>query len=88
MQVGFLISLRYWLVCPFWRGRLVAASLTSDPLCAGRGLDVEQLLHGQRVGLLVTHHGHIVQPVKVRQRLQQNTGRLVNAFHQTKTCPL
>lgn len=45
---------------------------TSDPLCTGWGLDVEQLLHSQRVGLLITHHGNIVQAVKVGQSLQQN----------------
>ena len=83
MQVGLLISLRYWLVRPFWQGRLVAPSLTSDPLCAGWGLDVEQLLHGQRVGLLVTHHGYVVQPVKVGQRLKCTH---INAIPPIKTC--
>ena len=42
---------------------------TSDPLGAERSLDVEQLLHGQRVGLLVAHHGHVVQTIKVGQCL-------------------
>lgn len=42
---------------------------TSDPLCTEWGLDVEQLLHGQRVGLLIAHHGNIVQTVKVGQSL-------------------
>lgn len=42
---------------------------TSDPLCTRWSLDVEQLLHGQRVGLLITHHGNIVQTVKVGQSL-------------------
>ena len=33
-------------------------------------VDVEQLLHGERVGLLVAHHWDIVQSVKVRESLQ------------------
>merc|ERR1712179_250220 len=33
-------------------------------------IDVEQLLHGERVGLLVAHHGDVVQPIKVRESLQ------------------
>ena len=41
----------------------------ADHLGAGRHLDVEHLLHGQAVGLLVAQHGHVVQPVKVGQRL-------------------
>lgn len=42
---------------------------TSDPLCTRWSLDVEQLLHSQRIGLLITHHGNIVQTVKVGQSL-------------------
>lgn len=44
---------------------------TSDPLCTEWGLDVEQLLHSQRVGLLIAHHGNIVQTVKVGQSLSR-----------------
>merc|ERR1719341_1029357 len=33
-------------------------------------IDVEQLLHGERVGLLVAHHRNVVQPIKVRESLQ------------------
>lgn len=45
--------------------------LTPDPLRPGRRLDIEQLLHSQGVGLLVAHHGHIVQPVKVWKGLEE-----------------
>lgn len=53
--------------------RLLSSPLvgTSDPLCTDWGLDVEQLLHGQRVGLLIAHHGNIVQTVKVGQSLSR-----------------
>lgn len=42
---------------------------TSNPLCTRWSSDVEQLLHSQRVGLFVTHHGNIVQTVEVGQSL-------------------
>lgn len=40
-----------------------------DPLGSFRKLNVQQLLDSQRETLLVRHHRHIVQPVKVRQGL-------------------
>lgn len=43
---------------------------TSDPLRTRWSLDVEQSLYSQRVGLLVTHHGNIVQAIKVRESLE------------------
>eukprot|EP00053_Salpingoeca_punica_P008372 m.75267 g.75267 ORF g.75267 m.75267 type:complete len:437 (+) comp14572_c0_seq1:246-1556(+) len=43
---------------------------SADVLGAERDLDVEQFLHGERVGLLVGHHGDVVQTVKVGQRLE------------------
>ena len=45
-------------------------ALTADPLGALWDIDAEQLLDGQRVGLLVTHHRHVVEPVEVGQRLR------------------
>lgn len=42
----------------------------SDPLCSLGDLNVQQLLDGQGVDLLVGHHGHIVETVKVWQGLQ------------------
>lgn len=42
---------------------------TSNPLCTRWSFDVEQLLHSQRVGLFVTHHGNIVETVEVGQSL-------------------
>lgn len=43
---------------------------TSDPLCTGWSSDVEQFLHSQGVGLLIAHHGNIVQTVKVGESLK------------------
>ena len=40
-------------------------------------IDVEQLLHGERVGLLVAHHRNVVQPIKVRESLQGRGSRSV-----------
>jgi len=45
------------------------ATPTSDPLSPRGRADVEQLLHGQGIGLLVAHHGDVVQTVEVGQRL-------------------
>lgn len=45
------------------------ARCTSDPLRPRRRLDVQQFLHSQRVGLLIAHHGHVVQPVEVGKGL-------------------
>jgi len=42
----------------------------ADPLCALGDLNVEQLLDGERVALLVRHHGHVVESVEVRQGLR------------------
>ena len=41
----------------------------ADDLRAARHLDVEQLLHRHRVPVLLRHHRHVVEPVKVRERL-------------------
>lgn len=53
---------------------------TSDPLRTEWGLDVEQLLHSQRVGLLIAHHGNIVQTVKVGQSLSRVHRRGSDAY--------
>lgn len=45
------------------------AALTSDPLSPQRRADVEQLLHGQGIGLLVAHHGDVVETVEIGQCL-------------------
>ena len=45
-----------------------------DVLRAQRNLDAEQALDGEAVRVLVAHHGHVVQPVHVRQRLQIRPG--------------
>ena len=42
---------------------------TSNKLCSNRDVNVQQFLHGKRVALLVAHHGHVVQPVEVREGL-------------------
>lgn len=54
------------------RKRVARGRSTSNPLGPGRSLDVEQLLHSQRVRLLVAHHGNVVQPVEVGQSLEKN----------------
>ncbi len=41
----------------------------TDVLRAHRHVHTQQLFDGQAVGVLVGHHGHIVQPVHVRQGL-------------------
>ena len=40
-----------------------------DVLGPDGDIDVEQLLHGEGVGLLVAHHGDVVQPIEVRECL-------------------
>ena len=42
-----------------------------DVLGPQRDVDIEELLHGETVGLLVTHHAHVVQTVEIRQRLRR-----------------
>ena len=42
---------------------------TPDVLGPEGNVDVEQLFHSERVGLLVAHHRDVVQPVKVRESL-------------------
>lgn len=49
------------------------AVLTSDPLRPEGRADVEQLLHGQGVGLLVAHHGDVVQAVEIGQGLAKGS---------------
>ena len=44
--------------------------LTSDVLGPQWHVDVEELLNGEREALLVAHHGHVVQAVKVGQSLK------------------
>ena len=44
--------------------------LTSDVLGPQWHVYVEELLDGERKALLVDHHGHIIQAVKVGQRLR------------------
>lgn len=39
--------------------------------CAQRRLDAQQLLDGHDIGVLVAHHGHVVQAVHVGQRLDE-----------------
>ena len=41
----------------------------ADVLRALRDVDPEQTLDGEAVGVLVAHHGHVVETVHVRQRL-------------------
>ena len=41
-----------------------------NPLCPLRNLNIEQLLHSQRKTLFIGHHRDVIQPIKVRQRLQ------------------
>ena len=43
---------------------------TSDPLCSLWDVHVEQPLHSQSIALLICHHWHVIQPVKVRQGLK------------------
>jgi hypothetical protein len=43
----------------------------ADVLRADRHLDAEQLLDRQAVRVLVAHHRHVVEPVHVRQRLDE-----------------
>lgn len=38
---------------------------TSNVLCAQRHINIEQLFYRQGEALLVAHHGHIVQAIKV-----------------------
>ena len=40
-----------------------------DELCPWWNVDTQQSLNGQGVGLLITHHGDIVQSVEIRQSL-------------------
>lgn len=49
------------------------AVLTSDPLRPEGWADVEQLLHGQGVRLLVAHHGDVVQAVEIGQGLAKGS---------------
>ena len=42
----------------------------ADVAGADGGLDAQHLLDGQHVGVLVAHHGHVVETVHVGQRLQ------------------
>lgn len=42
----------------------------ADPLGSLGNLDVEQLLDSKREALLIRHHRHVVQSVKVGQRLE------------------
>ena len=46
------------------------AKQRADPLCSGRNVDAQQFLYGQRVGLLVAHHGDVVQPVEIGKTLE------------------
>merc|ERR550534_2937446 len=41
----------------------------ADVLCPQRNINIQKLLHCQAVALLIAHHAHIVQTVKVRQSL-------------------
>jgi hypothetical protein len=41
-----------------------------NPFCPLRNLNVQQLLHAQREALLVCHHAHVVEAIKVRQCLK------------------
>ncbi len=43
----------------------------TDVLRTDRHLDAEQLFDRQAVGVLVAHHRHVVEPVHVRQRLDE-----------------
>ena len=43
-----------------------------DVLCPEGHVDVQQLLHSERVGLLIAHHWNVVQPIKVRESLQED----------------
>lgn len=51
-----------------------------DVLGPDGDIDVEQLLHGEGVGLLVAHHGDVVQPIKVRESLPKKH------FHKKCSC--
>ena len=43
----------------------------ADVLRADRNLDAEQLLDRQHVRVLVAHHGHVIQAIHVRHRLDE-----------------
>ncbi len=46
----------------------------TDPLGALRRLDAEQLLDGTHIAVLVTHHGHVIEPVHVTDALVEWLG--------------
>ena len=46
----------------------------TDILRALGHFDIGQLFHRQAISLLVAHHGHIIQAVHIRQRLQIGAG--------------
>lgn len=56
-------------------------TLTSDPLSPQRRADVEQLLHGQGIGLLIAHHGDVVETVEVGQCLPKETALSTGCWH-------
>ena len=46
----------------------------TDVLCALGDFQAEHALDGQAVGVLVTHHGDVIETVHVRQRLDVGLG--------------
>lgn len=46
----------------------------TDVLAALRNLDTEQLFGRQTVGVLITHHRHVVETIHVRNGLNPSTG--------------
>ena len=53
----------------FNNGKRFQNPLTSDPLGPRRDVYAEEFLDGQSEGLLVVHHGDVVEPVEVGQCL-------------------